>query len=404
MDTTPLSEIMRPTRLDSFVGGEKFLSDSSLIGKMRSRGVLSHLIFYGPPGCGKTTLALLLAKEFQTECISLSAVSSGVAEVRKAVETAQTNKRLGITTVLFIDEIHRFSKTQQDALLLHVEKRDFVLLGATTEHPSFSIIPALLSRAHILELSGLKEEDLLVILNKALIKLTGKENSLEEEEKIFLIHLAGGDARYLLGNLEILSSSLLSGEKPSLEEMKEILLQKPGTNKRGSSEHFNLASAFIKSMRGGDVTATLYYLARFLDSAEDPLFIARRMCVFASEDIGIANASALILATSCLDSVARIGMPESRYILFHTALYLTESKKSRRATSLMHHLEKIAKETSHLEPPLHIRNASTSHMKESGYGEGVLWEAGFVHPKGFLPKEVEKKCLDNEEYQKIVKK
>jgi putative ATPase len=385
MERVPLAERMRPQTLDDVIGQTHLLGGKEILRQIVKNKEPVSLILWGPPGTGKTTLARIIAREVEADFIELSAVTSGKKDVEKVVEHARQNWNLQIRTVLFVDEIHRFNKAQQDAFLPHVESGLITLIGATTENPSFEVITPLLSRSRVLVLQPLSKEELVTILNRA-IKELQKSNIVTEEATDYLAELSAGDARVALGNLEL---SLNMNKKKVTAEVVKVAAQKriPGYDKKGDM-HYNVISAFIKSMRGSDVQATLYYLARMIDAGEDPKFIARRMVIFASEDIGLAGNGALGLAVSAFQAVERIGMPESNYVLFHTAAALAKSQKSREASELMYAAKDLAKRYPDSQVPLHLRNAPTKLMKDLGYNEGYEWKADFKHKKGFLPDEI----------------
>ncbi|MNH49969.1 Replication-associated recombination protein A [compost metagenome] len=385
MHRVPLAEQMRPTTLDDVIGQTHLLGDGEILRKIVEHKEPVSLILWGPPGSGKTTLARIIAKEVNAEFIELSAVTSGKKDVEKVVEHARQNWNLQIRTILFVDEIHRFNKAQQDAFLPHVESGLITLIGATTENPSFEIITPLLSRSRVLVLQPLSKDEIISILKRAL-KQEKKTKLVTPKALDYLAELAGGDARVALGNLEL---SLSMNEKKVTPEVVKVAAQKrvPGYDKKGEM-HYNVISAFIKSMRGSNVDATLYYLARMIDAGEDAKFIARRMVIFASEDIGLAGNGALGLALNAFQAVERIGMPESSYILFHVATALAKSEKSRRTTDAMNRAQSLAKQYSDAPVPLHLRNAETKLMKDLGYAKGYKWEANFQHNQGFLPDEL----------------
>ncbi|NLA42889.1 replication-associated recombination protein A [Candidatus Saccharibacteria bacterium] len=381
----PLAEQLRPQTLDEVIGHAHLLGESEILRTIVKNKQPVSLILWGPPGTGKTTLARIIAKEVEAEFIELSAVTSGKKDVERIVEHAKQNWNLQLRTVLFVDEIHRFNKAQQDAFLPHVESGLITLIGATTENPSFEIITPLLSRTRVITLQPLSKSDIIAILKRAL-KAIKKTNRVTAKALEYLAELSGGDARVALGNLEL---SLSFNKGRVTPELINIAAQKriPGYDKKGDT-HYNVISAFIKSMRGSDVEATLYYLARMINSGEDPKFIARRMIIFASEDIGLAGNGALQLALNAFNSVERVGMPEGKYILFHVATALARSKKSREATNLMHAAQEMANKFPDSQVPLHLRNAPTKLMKDLGYSKDYQWEANFKHKKGFLPEEV----------------
>lgn len=387
-DTAPLAERLRPQRLEEVVGQTHLLEAGQIIHEIVAQKQPTSLILWGPPGSGKTTLARIIANETEAEFIELSAVTSGKADVTRVIEHAKGNKRLAQTTILFVDEIHRFNKAQQDAFLPHVEDGTIVLIGATTENPSFEVINPLLSRSRVLVLEPLSKDEITTILKTAAKSLKLSSKRLPPMSINMLAELSGGDARVALGNLEL--SLQLSAGKPITPEIVETAAQKrlPGYDKKGEM-HYNVISAFIKSLRGSDPNAALYYLARMLQAGEDPKFIARRMVIFASEDVGIAASPVLNLAVSTFHAVERIGMPECQYNLFHCALVLAKCEKSRTVAKAMMKAQSAAQEYPEASVPLHLRNAPTKLMKDLGYQAGTKWEAGFKHPKGFLPDEIQ---------------
>lgn len=379
---------MRPQSLDDVIGQSHLLADGEILKQIVKNKEPVSLILWGPPGTGKTTLARIIAKEVDAEFVELSAVTSGKKDVEKVVEHARQNWNLNLRTILFVDEIHRFNKAQQDAFLPHVESGLITLIGATTENPSFEVINPLLSRSRVLVLQPLSKDEIKTVITRALQALK-KEKVFTAKAIDYLAELSGGDARVALGNVELALS--INGKKVTPDVIKVAAQTKvPGYDKKGDM-HYDVISAFIKSMRGSDVMATLYYLSRMIDAGEDPKFIARRMLIFASEDIGLAGNGALSLATACFQAVERVGMPESNYILYHTATALARSAKSREVTDLMHQAKALAKDFPNEPVPLHIRNAPTNLMKDLGYGKGYEWQADFKHQKGFLPPVVTKK-------------
>lgn len=380
---------MRPTTLDEVIGQTHLLGGGEILRRIVKNKEPVSLILWGPPGSGKTTLARIIAREVNAEFIELSAVTSGKKDVEKVVEHARQNWNLKLRTILFVDEIHRFNKAQQDAFLPHVESGLITLIGATTENPSFEVISPLLSRTRVLVLQPLSKDEIINILKRALKEL-GKIKQVTPKALDYLAELSGGDGRVALGNLEL---ALGMGEKVTPDIVK-VAAQKriPGYDKKGEM-HYNVISAFIKSMRGSSVDATLYYLARMIDAGEDPKFIARRMMIFASEDIGLAGNGALSLATAAFQAVERIGMPESNYILFHTATALAKSEKSRAVTNAMYKAQELAKKYPDASVPLHLRNAPTKLMKDLGYNQNYKWEANFQHKKGFLPSELKDETI-----------
>lgn len=380
----PLAERVRPKTLKEIVGQSHVVGKGEIIDHIIKTKEPVSLILWGPPGTGKTTLARIIADEVDAEFIELSAVTSGIADVKKVIAHAEANRRLGVQTVLFVDEIHRFNKAQQDAFLPHVEAGTIALIGATTENPSFEVIPPLLSRMRVVVLQPLTNEDIIRIAKIALKKLQIKKMPNRKVLQT-LADVAEGDARVALGTLEL---ALTIDKNLTSEVIKQAAQSNvPSYDKKGE-HHYNIVSAFIKSMRGSDVNASLYYLARMLQAGEDPKFIARRMIIFASEDIGIAASPALNLAVSTFLAVERIGMPECEYNLYHCVTVLAGAKKSRSVTGAMNEAKSSAASTGKLAVPLHVRNAPTKLMKDQGYGKDYKWTADFKHPEGFLPKEL----------------
>lgn len=387
MHNQPLAERLRPEILSDVIGQAHLVGAGKIISEIIDHKQPTSLILWGPPGSGKTTLARIIASQTGAEFIELSAVTSGKADVVKVIERAAQNQRLGMQTILFVDEIHRFNKAQQDAFLPHVEDGTIILIGATTENPSFEVINPLLSRSRVLVLEPLDEPAIITILERAAQheKLSAKQ--LPKDSIRLLAALSAGDARVALGNLE-LALQLAAGKKITTAVVETAAQTRlPGYDKKGEY-HYNIISAFIKSMRGSDATATLYYMARMLDAGEDPKFIARRMVIFASEDIGLAAPAALNLAVSTFLAVERIGLPECEYNLYHCASVLAKSQKSRATTDAMHAAKSAAKHYANLAVPLHLRNAPTKLMKNLGYNKGYEWQAGFKDDRGFLPHEI----------------
>jgi len=389
MKRIPLAERMRPTTLDEVIGQTHLLGNGEILRQIVKNKEPVSLILWGPPGSGKTTLARIIAKEVRAEFTEISAVTSGKKDVERIVEHARQNWNLGLRTILFVDEIHRFNKAQQDAFLPHVESGLITLIGATTENPSFEVINPLLSRSRVLVLEPLTKDEIITILKRAL-KLEKATKNVTPSALDYLAELSGGDARVALGNLEL---ALSMNEKVTPEVVK-VAAQKrvPGYDKKGDM-HYNVISAFIKSMRGSSVDGTLYYLARMLDAGEDPKFIARRMVIFASEDIGLAGNGALGLALNAFQAVERVGMPESSYILFHVATALAKSEKSRQTTEAMGRAQALAKQYPDSPVPLHLRNAPTKLMKDLGYNKDYKWEADFKPGLGFLPDDIKDKKI-----------
>ncbi len=393
----PLAERMRPQKLSEVVGQTHILGEKGLIPKLVKAGKPFSLIFWGPPGSGKTTLARIITNEIHADFIEISAVSAGKADVVRVVERARKNEQGNTTegpkrTVLFVDEIHRFNKAQQDAFLPHVESGLITLIGATTENPSFEVISPLLSRSRVIVLEPLAKKEIITIIKRA-------ANSLYSERKIkkdrlpkgsidLIAELSGGDARIALNTLEM-AEQLTKGKITAAVVEAAAQAKIPGYDKLGEY-HYNLISAFIKSMRGGHPSAALYYMARMLQAGEDPKFIARRMVIFSSEDIGLAAPAALNLAVSTFLAVERIGMPECQINLSHCAVVLAKSPKSRESYNAWSRALQAAKDYPDLPVPLHLRNAPTKLMKGLGYGKNYQWQAGFKHDKGFMPDELAK--------------
>lgn len=390
----PLAERMRPKTLDDYVGQQHLVGQGAVLRKAIESGALPSMLFWGPPGVGKTTLAYIISQTQDRPFFSLSAINSGVKDIREVIETATRLRDEGHTLpVLFIDEIHRFSKSQQDSLLGAVERGIVTLIGATTENPSFEVISALLSRCQVYILQHLEEDDLMGLLDKAMREdevLKKKKISIKENEA--LLRLSGGDARKLLNIFELLVNAI-SGK--SIEITNKAVLDHVQQNMalydKAGEQHYDIISAFIKSMRGSDPNGAVYWLARMISGGEDPLFIARRMLILASEDIGNANPNALLLAQACFTSVNAIGMPESQLILSQTAIYLATSAKSNSATTAIGAALSLVKQTGDLPVPLHLRNAPTKLMKNIGYGKDYKYahsyEGNFVN-LDFLPEAI----------------
>lgn len=379
MNRVPLAERMRPKTLNEVVGQDKIIGSGKILTEIAKRSEPVNLIFWGPPGTGKTTLARILAKEFNADFIEISAVTSGKKDIEEVVKRAKENWNLKARTVLFVDEIHRFNKAQQDAFLPHVESGLITLIGATTENPSFEVISPLLSRSRVVIVAPLDKKSILKVLKRAV----KQENiTIEKDALDYLAELSGGDARSALGDLELAASLNQHITRDTIIEAAGKKL--PGYDKKGD-HHYDNISAFIKSMRGSDVDAALYYLARMVNSGEDPKFIARRMVIFASEDIGLAGNGALSLATACFEAVERVGMPESGLMLAHTTVALALSKKSRATTDAWYKALDLAKKSMGEPVPIWLRNAPTKLMQDLGFGKGQKWEAGFHLDKSYLP-------------------
>lgn len=391
----PLAERIRPVSLDEYVGQEHLVGKGSVLRNMIESGNLSSFILWGPPGVGKTTLANIISKQLDRSFYTLSAVSSGVKDVRDVISKAK-NKTLfnAKTPILFIDEIHRFNKGQQDALLGAVEDGTIILIGATTENPSFEVISPLLSRCQVFVLKELSVEDLDVLLARAMEKdpyLSSRNIEIAEKEALF--RYSGGDARKLLNVLEIVVSSIPEGEpvKITNDLVKNRLQENMAVYDKNGEQHYDIISAFIKSLRGSDPNAAVYWLARMIKGGEDPLFIARRMVILAAEDIGLANPNALLLAQSTFAAVQQIGMPEGRIPLSECAVYLATSPKSNSAYMAIDAALSLVEQQGDLSVPLHLRNAPTKLMKELGYHQGYKYahdfEGNFADLE-FLPDEV----------------
>lgn len=385
----PLAEILRPKIPIEYFGQNHLMGKGCAFRQMLDTGTIHSMIFWGPPGVGKTTLALIVARSTNRKFYSLSAINSGVKDVREVIEKAATEEN---QPLLFIDEIHRFSKSQQDSLLGAVEKGIVILIGATTENPSFEVISPLLSRCQVYILKPLEKEELLHIASKAIRLLNQNLNSkiiLKEYEA--LLRISGGDARKLINAIEIVVNSLYSSNE-NLEINNENTLKIIQKNivlyDKSGEMHYDIISAFIKSMRGSDPNASVYWLARMIEAGEDPLFIARRMLILASEDIGNANPTALVLANNCFDAVNKIGFPESRIILSQTAIYLACSPKSNASYMAIEDALATVRQKGDLPVPLHIRNAPTKLMKSIGYGKEYKYahqyEGNFIEME-FLP-------------------
>lgn len=381
----PLAERMRPRTLDDFVGQPHLTGEKGVLRKMLSNKSVPSLILWGPPGVGKTTLAQLIAEGLDMPFFTLSAISAGVKEVREIIEKAKFNTR----TLLFIDEIHRFNKSQQDALLGAVEKGIITLVGATTENPSFEVVSALLSRCQVYVLNSLDEANLKLMVERALAQdkfLVGKKLELKEYSALFA--LSGGDGRKLLNLLELVANSVEDNTTLTDEMVTDVVQRNIAIYDKNGEQHYDIISAFIKSIRGSDPNAALYWLARMIEGGEDVSFIARRLLILSSEDIGNANPNALLIATSCFQAVNMIGYPESEIILAQTVTYLATSPKSNASYVGIKTAKKLVQETGYQPVPLALRNAPTSLMKKQGYGKGYLYshdyEGNFVNQE-FLP-------------------
>ena len=392
--TTPLAERLRPTSLDQYIGQEHLVGENAVLRRAIESGRIPSMIFWGPPGVGKTTLASIISKQVKRQFYVLNAVSSGVKEVREVFDRARMAPD---TPILFIDEIHRFSKSQQDSLLNAVEKGLVILIGATTENPSFEVISPLLSRCQVYVMKSLEKSDLEKLIDIAVPVLEDdykKKIVIQENEA--LMHISGGDARKLLNAMDLVVGMMSeTTADETLTITNEVTTQYIQSNllkyDRQGEMHYDIISAFIKSMRGSDPNAAVYYLARMIEAGEDPLFIARRMLILASEDIGNANPNALLLANTCFDAVNKIGFPESRIILSQTAIYLASSPKSNASYMAINMAQDLVRKTGNLSVPMHLRNAPTKLMKDLGYKDGYKYahdyEGNFVEQE-FLPQEI----------------
>jgi putative ATPase len=391
----PLAERMRPTTLDQYIGQQHLLAPNASLRRALDAGVIPSMIFWGPPGVGKTTLAQLIAQHLQRPIHTLSAISSGVKDVREIIAKVQGG---GMFTpkgsILFIDEIHRFSKAQQDSLLGAVEKGVVTLIGATTENPSFEVISALLSRCQVYTLTNHSKDDLLALIDRALL-----EDPILQRKKIILretnalLRISGGDARKLLNVFEIIVGTFQ--EQNDIEITDDVVLQNAQQSlaryDKDGEQHYDIISAFIKSVRGSDPNAAVYWLARMVEGGEDPKFIARRLVILAAEDIGLANPNALLLANACFQAVENVGWPESRIILSECTLYLASSPKGNAAYMAINKAQQLVQQTGNLGVPLPLRNAPSALMKELGYGDGYQYShdhPGNFYNQEFLPTEI----------------
>ena len=392
---TPLAEKMRPKSLDEVIGQEHLTGTNGTIRKMLENDTLNSLIFWGPPGTGKTTLAEIIAEQSGRKFFKLNAISSGVKDVREIIEeTKKQNLFSGKSPILFIDEIHRFNKTQQDSLLHAVEKGWVVLIGATTENPSFEVVAALLSRCQVYTLKSLSYEKLEELLKSALNQYNSEfQSNFKIKESEAFIQYSGGDARKLINGLEIVLNQFLKDKNKEItsEEILSVLQENMVLYDKNGEQHYDIISAFIKSIRGSDPNAAVYWLARMLAGGEDIKFIARRMLISASEDIGLANPNALTVATQCFQAVNVIGNPEARIILSECAVYLAVSPKSNSSYLAINEALSFVKKTGNLPVPLHLRNAPIKLMKDMNYGKNYQYahdyKEGFVEQE-FLPEEI----------------
>ena len=371
-ESRPLADLMRPKTIDEIAGQRKLLGENGIIRKMVESGRLSNMILWGPPGCGKTTIARALANTTDSTFINMSAVFSGTADIKKIMEAAKLERAVGRGTLLFIDEIHRFNKTQQDTLLPYLEDGTVVFVGATTENPSFELNNALLSRCHVAALSPLGTEDLLELALRA-EKFLGKKLPMTIEAKTHLAEMADGDARFLLNSIEYLNSA--NFDKPlSPEELESAIARRPMLSDKSGDEHYNLISAVHKSLRASDTDAALYWVARMMTGGQDPMYLFRRLTRFAMEDIGLADPNAVTLALSCWQAYERMGSPEGDIALTELVIYLGTAPKSNRNDAAKMRAWAAAEKYGSLMPPKNILNAPTKMMKEMGYGAGYIYE------------------------------
>ncbi|WP_439479412.1 replication-associated recombination protein A [Chryseobacterium aquaticum] len=392
---TPLAERMRPKNLDEVLGQEHLTGEKGTIRKMLENDTLNSLILWGPPGTGKTTMAEIISEKSGRKFFKLSAVSSGVKDVRDVIDEAKKqNLFSGKSPILFIDEIHRFNKSQQDSLLHAVEKGWIVLIGATTENPSFEVVSALLSRSQVYILKALSHEKLEELIDIALERFNKDEKTdFTIKEKQAFIQYSGGDGRKLINSVELVLSQFIKSEikEISNDEVMEVLQETMALYDKNGEQHYDIISAFIKSMRGGDPNGAVYWLARMIAGGEDIKFIARRMLILASEDIGLANPNALVIANNCFQAINVIGNPEARILLSETAIYLAVSPKSNSAYMAINDALAFVKKTGNLPVPLHLRNAPTKLMKDLDYGKEYKYahsyEGNFVN-QDFLPEEI----------------
>lgn len=395
----PLAERMRPTSLENYIGQKHLVGEGAILRTMIDSGLVASFILWGPPGVGKTTLARIIANQLERPFYTLSAVTSGVKDVREVIEKAKSAKFFSqANPILFIDEIHRFNKSQQDSLLGAVENGTITLIGATTENPSFEVITPLLSRCQVYVLKSLDENDLMELAeNVAKSDIELKKKKIFYDEKEALLRYAGGDARKLLNIIELVANSEQGDEIHFTNEIvTNRLQQNPMAFDKDGEMHYDIISAFIKSIRGSDPDAAVYWLARMVAGGEDPKFIARRLVISAAEDIGLANPNALLLANACFDTLQKIGWPEGRIVLSETAIYLASSPKSNSAYLAIDNALALVEETGNLPVPLHLRNAPTKLMKNLDYGKNYKYSHDFDNnfiEQQFLPDKIKDKSI-----------
>ena len=394
----PLAERLRPKNINEYVGQEHLVGENAILRKVIESNNLHSFILWGPPGVGKTTLAKIIANGQERPFFTLNAVTAGVKDVREIIEKAKKTQFFNsLAPILFIDEIHRFNKSQQDSLLNAIENGTFILIGATTENPSFEIITPLLSRCQIYVLKPLDKDDLLKLATKAIStdsELKKRNISIEENEA--LLRYSGGDARKLLNRLEIICSESSNDIKITNDLVTKRLQQNISEYDKNGEKHYDIVSAFIKSIRGSDPNAAIYWLARMIEGGEDPKFIARRLVISASEDIGLANPNALLIANACFDALQKIGWPEGRIILAEATIYLAASQKSNSAYLAINNAIDIVKETGDISVPLHLRNAPTKLMQELGYGKDYKYAHNYKNhfvKQDFLPEQIKDKTI-----------
>lgn len=380
----PLADRVRPKTIDEIIGQEHILGKGQFLRTAIERGEPVSMILWGPPGTGKTTLARIVAGKSKAAFREISAVTTGIPDVKKIIAEAKQRFEMGESTILFVDEIHRFNKAQQDAFLPHMEDGTIILIGATTENPSFEVINPLLSRARVVTLNALEDAHIEQLIKRAVKEFPGVK--IQSKAVKLLAHLSAGDARVALNGIE--AATQIGAKTITSEVVKQAMQKLTLTYDKQEDDHYNTISAFIKSMRGSDVDASLYYLHRMLEGGEDPKFIARRIVIFASEDIGVANPGALNLAVSTFQAVERIGLPEAKYALTEAAIVMAESNKSRAVADAMGRAQQAVRQHPRAQVPLHVRNAPTDLMKELGYGKDYKWKADFKHKEGFLPDEI----------------